>query len=118
MISLIHPMTRESIGKTAGQLGDRLARTGEPIRLAATEACHAARSEAEHALSRAAGSIRKNPLSFTVGAVAFGVAVGCLIMSGRHTPTVRERLVIEPLEHAGGAIATSLSRLYGNLKFW
>lgn len=118
MISLIHPMTLESIGRTAGQLGGTLSRAGEPIRLAATEACHAVRDETGQAISRAAGSIRKNPLSFMIGAVAFGVAVGCLIMSGRHTPTARERYITGPLDHAGNALASSLHRLHGNLKFW
>ncbi len=78
-------------------------------------------SEPVDVLAHASDCIRKNPLSSVVGAAVFGLAVGCLIMSGRHEPTLQERFVGEPLEHANDVlsnISENLSRLVANLKFW
>ncbi|MES2920924.1 MAG: hypothetical protein V4819_05235 [Verrucomicrobiota bacterium] len=107
-------MSLESISKNAGQLGEILERTGQPIAQAATEASHAICSEAEHLLAFASERIRQNPVPVVVGAVAFGIAIGYLIVAGRHTPTFQERYVNAPLDQAGGAFG----RLYENLKFW
>ncbi len=65
--------------------------------------------------------IRKNPLASVMGAAVFGIAIGCLIMSGRHTPTMQERYVEEPLENANellSNVSENLTRLVANLKFW
>lgn len=78
-------------------------------------------SEPVDVLAQASECIRKNPLSSVVGAVVFGLAVGVLIMSGRHAPNLQERFVEEPLEHANEVLSNvseNLSRLVANLKFW
>lgn len=75
-------------------------------------------SEAEDLLNSASEQIRKNPLPAVAGAFAFGIAIGYLVMSARHTPTMTERYLSEPLSETGDAISASLSRLLGNLKFW
>lgn len=111
-------MTLESISKNAGQLGEILDRTGQPIRQATTEASHAISNEAMQVLSSASERIRKNPVPIVVGAVAFGIAIGCLIMSGRHQATFQERYVDEPLGQATDAICSTVGRLLENLKFW
>lgn len=111
-------MSLESISKNAGPLGEILERTGQPILQASSEAGHAIYSEAEHLLACASERIRQNPVPFVVGAVAFGIAVGYLIVAGRHTPTFQERYVDEPLDQATDTITSTLNRLYENLKFW
>ncbi len=111
-------MTLESISKDAAQLGESLERTSEPIRQASKEAGQAIRTEAEHLLACASERIRKNPVPVVVGAVAFGVAIGYLIVASRHTPTFQEQYVNEPLDQATDAIGSTFTRLVGNLKFW
>ena len=111
-------MTLQSITQNAGQLGEILDRTGQPIRKASVEAFECVRQEAGELLSCASEQIRKNPVPVVLGAVAFGVAVGYLLVSNRHAPTFQESFVNEPLEHATDSISTALNRLYGNLKFW
>lgn len=78
-------------------------------------------SEPVDVLAMTSDCIRKNPLSSVVGAAVFGLAVGCLIMSGRHTPTLQERYLDEPLGHANDLLSNvseNLARLAANLKFW
>ncbi len=78
-------------------------------------------SEPVDVLAQASECIRKNPLSSVVGAAVFGLAVGCLIMSGRHEATLQERFVEEPMDHANEVLSNvseNLSRLVANLKFW
>lgn len=111
-------MNIESITQNAGQLGEILDRTCQPISKASAEAYESVRQEAGALFSCASAQIRKNPVPVVLGAVAFGVAVGCLLMSGRHTPTFQERYVNEPLDQATDTISAALNRLYGNLKFW
>jgi hypothetical protein len=103
-------MKLESISHT-GHLGDILERTAQPV-------CNAICSEASHLLACASERIRQNPVPIVAGAVAFGIAIGYLIVSGRHTPTFQERYVSEPLDQAVETIGSSFGRLYGNLKFW
>lgn len=111
-------MSLESISNTAGQLGESLQRGSEPIRQASQEAGQAIRSEAEHLLACASDRIRQNPVPIVVGALAFGVAIGYLIVAGRHTPTFQERYVNEPLDQAADTIGSTVSRLVENFKFW
>lgn len=111
-------MSLESISKNAAQLGEILERNGQPVLQASKEASQAICSEAEHLLACATDRIRENPVPIVVGALALGVAIGYLIVSGRHTPTFRERYVNEPLDHAVDSLGSSVSRLVENLKFW
>lgn len=111
-------MSLESISKNAGPLGEILERTGPPIAQAATEASHAICSEAEHLLACASERIRQNPVPIVVGAVAFGIAIGYLIVASKHTPTFQEQFVNEPLDQATDAIGNTFTRLVENLKFW
>ena len=111
-------MTLESIPENADKFGEILDRTTKPLRQASVDASHAICTEAKHALACATEQIRKNPVPIVVGAVAFGVAIGYLIVSGRQTDTFHERYVDEPLAQATDAISSTFNRLYGNLKFW
>ncbi len=109
-------MTTDNINTTAGELSDTLDRTGETLREKSTELCSAISKETSHLVSCASKQIRENPLPAVLGAVGIGVAIGCLLMSGRQSP--EERFVQEPLDQAGDAIRNSLSHLYNSLKFW
>ena len=111
-------MTLESIPENADEFGEILDRTAKPLRQASIDASRAICTEAKHALACATEQIRKNPVPIVVGAVAFGVAIGYLIVSGRQTDTFHERYVDEPLAQATDAISSTFNRLYGNLKFW
>ncbi len=111
-------MTLQSISENADQFGEILDRTGKPIRQASIDASQAICAETKHVLELASEQIRKNPVPIVVAAVAFGVAIGYLIVSGRHTDTFQERYVDEPLSQATDAISSTFNRLYGNLKFW
>jgi hypothetical protein len=103
-------MTLESIAST-DHLGDILQRTAQPV-------SHAIHDETSKLLAAASERIRQNPVPIVAGAVAFGIAIGYLIVAGRHTPTFQERYVSEPLDQAAESLGSTFGRLYENLKFW
>ncbi len=111
-------MNSQSTLQTAEKLNDQLLQAAEPLQQAAKNAYRTAREEGCQMISGASERIRQNPVPVVVGAVAFGIAVGCLIMSGRHTPTFQERYVDEPVAQVTDTINTTLARLYETLKFW
>jgi ElaB/YqjD/DUF883 family membrane-anchored ribosome-binding protein len=108
----------DNIPKSAAQLGESISKKAESLEQAALDAAEALRRESQNAACCASAYIRKNPLPMVAGAFAFGIAVGYLIVSGRHTPTFRERYLREPLDHANEALSDTFHRLAGNLKFW
>lgn len=111
----------DNIPKTAEQLGEAIARKVEPLEQKARETVAKVREESHNAVCCASDYVSKNPLSSLVGAVAFGVAIGCLIMSGRQAPTLQQRYVKEPLDQASdmlSKVSESLGSLASNLKFW
>ena len=110
-----------TINQEGGQIEDDIERVSEPLADAARDLCQSICKESKNALCCASEQIKKNPVPIVVGAVAFGIAVGCLIMSGRHTPTFQERYVDEPLDQAGDVVSNiseSIGRMIANLKFW
>ncbi len=111
-------MNTDAITQNPGQLVQDLAHSAQPVKESAKDTVGSLRKEAESALCCASESIRKNPIPSVVGAVAFGIALGCLIMSGRHNPTFQERYLAEPLDHAGDVLSDSWGKLMGNIKFW
>ncbi len=111
-------MTQEPIRKLAAQADKTVENAAPPLMKATSDAATAIRHEAEEYLTCASEAIRKNPVPFVAGAVAFGVALGYLIASGRHQETFQERYINEPLDHATDALSSTLGKLYGNLKFW
>lgn len=52
--------------------------------------------------------VRQNPVLVVVGAIAFGAAVGCMLMMARRQPTFRERYLEEPLDSAREAVLAAL----------
>jgi len=108
----------DNLPKTAGKFGETINRKAESLEQIALEAAENLRHESQNAACCASDYIRKNPLPMVAGAFAFGIAVGYLIVSGRHTPTFQERYLREPLDHANDALSNTFHRLAGNLKFW
>ena len=53
--------------------------------------------------------VRQNPVLVVAGALAFGAAIGCMLMMARRQPTFRERYVDEPLDSAREAILAALA---------
>lgn len=76
---------------------------------AAKDMYHSAALRAENSLANSKEYVRRNPVLVVAGALAFGAAVGCLIMMARRQPTFRERYVDEPLDSARDAILTALA---------
>lgn len=107
-------MNTQSIEDSAGKLGDDLQKS-------ARETAETVRTESNKALCCASEKIRNNPIPAVVGAMAFGIAIGCLIMSGRQTPTLQDRYIKAPLDDASAVltkVSESLGSLASNLKFW
>ena len=108
----------DKIAETTEQLGASIGKKVESLEQSAREAAATLRSESQNAANCATDYIRKNPLPVVAGAFAFGIAVGYLIVSSRHTPTYQERYLREPFDHANDALSNTFNRLAGNLKFW
>jgi ElaB/YqjD/DUF883 family membrane-anchored ribosome-binding protein len=114
-------MNTETLENDAADLRDDLVRASEPLQKSARDAVDAIRGESKKALCCASESIRKNPIPSVIGGIAFGLAVGYLISSGRQPASFQKRYVDEPLEQANDVlsqVSDSLARLASNLKFW
>ncbi|MCX6865486.1 MAG: hypothetical protein NTV46_04570 [Verrucomicrobia bacterium] len=75
----------------------------------AREIARQATDEAEDSLATSKDYVRQNPVLVVAGAIAFGAAIGCLLMMARRQPTFRERYVDEPLDSARDAILAALA---------
>ena len=67
--------------------------------------------KAEDTLANSKEYVRQNPVLVVVGAIAFGAAIGCMLMMARRQPTFRERYVDEPMDSAREAILAALAPL-------
>lgn len=65
--------------------------------------------KAEDTLATSKEYVRRNPVPVVLGAIAFGAAIGYLIVSARRKPTFGERYVDEPLGAVREAILTALA---------
>jgi ElaB/YqjD/DUF883 family membrane-anchored ribosome-binding protein len=63
----------------------------------AKELYHSAALKAEDTLATSKEYVRRNPVPVVLGAVAFGVAVGYMLMMARRKPTFSERYADEPM---------------------
>lgn len=111
-------MSQDPLSHRAEEIGDSFSHLLKPVEASAESTCQAFRKEADHLISSASDKIRSNPLPAVAGAFAFGIAVGCLIMSGRQSGTHDSFDLREPLADAGDALTKSLRAVYDNLKFW
>lgn len=66
-------------------------------------------AKAEDTMVRTKEYVRQNPVPAVLGALAFGVALGYMLVTARREPTFRERYVDEPLDSAREAIIAALA---------
>lgn len=84
--------------------------TTENLSVAAEDACQMMSAKVEDTVNRTKAYVRQNPVPIVLGALAFGAALGYLIvMTRREEPTLRERFVDEPLHTARNAIYAALA---------
>lgn len=107
-------MTTSSVPREAEQLHGTLKQTGESIADYSSEACKSVCSHTQELLACASESIRKNPIPAVVGALALGITVGCLLMTGRNTSVIDE----DTFSDVGDSLSKSLASLREHLKFW
>lgn len=103
---------------TTRTIASEVEKVADTISHKSKKACCAIGDETNDLLACAHDTIRNNPIPAVAGAFAFGLAIGCLIMSGRSPDTLEDRYIHEPLDHATDALTSTLNRLRGNLKFW
>jgi ElaB/YqjD/DUF883 family membrane-anchored ribosome-binding protein len=65
--------------------------------------------KAEDTLATSREFVRRNPIPVVLGAIAFGVAIGYVMMSARRKPTFRGQYVDEPLGAVREAIRSALA---------
>ncbi len=70
---------------------------------------HSAALKAEETLMTSKEYVRRNPIPVALGAIAFGAAVGYLLVTARRKPTFSERYVDEPLDGVRKAMLAALS---------
>ena len=73
------------------------------------EIYHTAAVKAEDALTTSKDYARRHPVTFVLGSIAIGAAIGYLIMNARKKPTFRERFAEEPLGSVREAIFSALA---------
>jgi ElaB/YqjD/DUF883 family membrane-anchored ribosome-binding protein len=107
-------MKPQAIPDEVESVQKNLKQAGETIAHATTDAYHTACSKTEDWVSCLSDNIRKNPLPAVAGALALGITVGALLMSGRRQPVLSE----ETFSDAGDSLVKSLTGLRDHLKFW
>ncbi|MEO5912887.1 MAG: hypothetical protein ABIS50_01555 [Luteolibacter sp.] len=110
-------MSNDTPSHKTEEIGDNFTAMLKPVEDSASTACECIRKEAEKMMSCASDKIRSNPLPAVAGAFAFGIAVGCLIISGRNS-SAHDFDLREPLADASDTLSNSLRAVYENLKFW
>jgi ElaB/YqjD/DUF883 family membrane-anchored ribosome-binding protein len=83
---------------------------------AARDMYQSAALKAEDTLAASKEYVRQNPVLVVVGALAFGAAIGCMLMMARRQPTTRQRYVDEPLDSAHKAIIAALAPVAQRLR--
>lgn len=111
-------MSSDSLTHRAEEIGDSFTNLLKPLEASAETTCQTLRKEADQLISRASEKIRGNPLPAVAGAFAFGIAIGCVIMSGRQSSSNDSFDLHEPLAETGDILTKSLRAVYDNLKFW
>ncbi len=111
-------MSHDSSTQRAEEIGETFTNILQPIENSAESACHSLRKDAKQVISRVNETICGNPLPSIAGAFAFGIAIGCLIMSGRQSSVHHSLGLREPLADAGDALSASLRNAYKSAKFW
>jgi ElaB/YqjD/DUF883 family membrane-anchored ribosome-binding protein len=112
-------VTKEAAQRVTDAVKDVTNRTTDATKEAAQHATNAAKEicqtvsvKAEDTMIRTKEYVRLNPVPVVLGAIAFGAALGYMIMlTRRHEPTFRERFAAEPLDATREAIFAALAPL-------
>ncbi len=107
-------MPTPSIPHEAGQLHDDLKQAGERLADYSSEACKSVCTHTQDLLACASRSIRENPVPAVIGALALGITIGCLLMTGRNPAVIDE----DAFSDIGDSLSKSLASLRDHLKFW
>lgn len=75
----------------------------------AKEMYQSATLKARDTLATSKEYVRRNPVPVVLGAIAFGAAIGCMLMMARRKPTFGERYADEPLVAVREAILGALA---------
>ena len=98
--------TAKGVGQ---QVTDRAKEIGQQITDTAKETGQKITATVEDTVTRTKEYVSQNPVPAVLGAVAFGAALGCLMMMRRQKPTFGNRYVDEPLNSAREAIFAILA---------
>ena len=100
----------------AGDVTDATKDAARHATAAAKDMCQSAALKAGEALETSKEYVRRNPVPVVLGAIAFGAALGYLLMMARRKPTFSERYADEPLiavrEAVLGALAPAAERVH------
>jgi ElaB/YqjD/DUF883 family membrane-anchored ribosome-binding protein len=98
--------TQNALRKTGEVAQQALHRTSE----AAQATYQSARTGCEHTLSSTRTYVQKNPLPAVIGAFALGAVISLVLANTRrHEPTLRERLLDDPLDSIRETIFAALA---------
>ena len=76
----------------------------------ARQSTQAVTARVEHSVVRAQEYVKKNPLAIVLGAVTFGVAIGCAIaLARRDPPSLRERFADDPMQATRDTLYAALA---------
>ena len=76
---------------------------------AARSCCTTVSAKVEDGVVRAQSYLHRNPLTVMLGAVAVGMAVGCLMGLNRRVPTLRERFTEDPVQTTRDTLYAALA---------
>ncbi len=114
-------MNTNQIENYVDEVATKVEKSAAPHLESAREVAEKLRVKSEDVIDESRLRIQENPMSCVVGAIVFGFALGCLVMSGRRTCSPPQRLVDRSLGQANDLVSSMsdrLSRAASNLKIW
>jgi len=104
---------RNQLSETAREIARRAAETAKEnanrTAAAARKAASAIGDTAGDTLTTSQEYVRRNPVPVVLGAIAFGAAIGYLLMTARRKPTIGERCAGEPMVAVREAILAAFA---------
>jgi ElaB/YqjD/DUF883 family membrane-anchored ribosome-binding protein len=99
--------TKDMVGEAeelAGEISHSTLDAAKNVADKAKDLYHTAADKAGDTLASTKDYVRKNPMSFVIGSLFLGAAVGYLIINARRKPTFAERFSDEPMVSVRDAI--------------
>jgi ElaB/YqjD/DUF883 family membrane-anchored ribosome-binding protein len=99
--------TKDMVGEAeelAGEISHSTLDAAKNVADKAKDLYHTAADKAGDTLASTKDYVRKNPMSFVIGSLFLGAAVGYLIINARRKPTFAERFADEPMVSVRDAI--------------